>query len=95
MFTLKLLGRAENELRDSCGWYEQKRKGLARRFLKELDTRFKLITENPKLYQTQGDGKLRFAPLKKFPYGIVYWLDENQKIVFVVSIFHTSREPII
>lgn len=95
MYTLKLLKRAENELLNSCDWYEEQKKGLARRFLKELDTRFKLITKNPKLYQTQGNGNIRCAPLKKFPFLIIYWHDESLKTVFVVSIFHTSREPIL
>lgn len=95
MYTLKLLKRAENELNNSCDWYEEQKKGLARRFLKELETRFKLITKNPRLYQIQGDGNLRLAPLKKFPFVIVYWYDEALEIIFVVSIFHTSREPIV
>lgn len=95
MYTLKLLKRAENELHDSCDWYNQRKKGLARRLLKELDIRFKLITKNPQLYQIQGNGNLRFAPLQKFPFVIVYWFDEGLNTVFVLSIFHTSREPIV
>ncbi len=95
MHTLKILKRAENELYDSCDWYEQRKKGLARRFLKELDIHFRLITKNPALYQKQGDDNLRFSPLKKFPFVIVYWYDENLITIFVVSIFHTSREPIV
>lgn len=95
MYTLKLLKRAENELLDSCEWYEKQKKGLARRFLNELEIRFKLITKNPKLYQTQGNGNLRCAPLTKFPYLVVYWYYETLKSVFVASIFHTSREPFL
>ncbi|RKE49525.1 type II toxin-antitoxin system RelE/ParE family toxin [Sphingobacterium detergens] len=94
-YTLKLLKRAEDELHHSCEWYDSQKRGLARQFLKELDLQFKFIVKNPELYQIQGQGNLRFSPLKKFPFVVIYWFDEGMKIIYVVSIFHTSREPII
>lgn len=95
MYTLKLLKRAENELYEACGWYEERRKGLARRFLAEIYAQFDTVRKNPKLYQTRGNGNLRFSPLNKFPFVIVYWFDDNLNTIFIVSIFHTSREPFV
>lgn len=95
MYTLKLLKRAETELYEASDWYEEKRKGLASRFLWEIYSRLDTIKKNPKLYQVRGNRNLRFSPLNNFPFVIIYWLDDNLNAIFIVSIFHTSRAPFI
>jgi len=90
---IKLLKRAEIELTDACDWYEEQQKGLSLKFRKAIRSSLHLIDQNPKLYSRRYNTDLRFTIVEIFPYIIVYWYDENLNTVFVVSIFHTKRNP--
>jgi len=91
--TIKLLKRAELEVKDACEWYEKQQKGLSLRFRNEIRFSLKFIDLNPKLYAKRYDTDLRFTPLNKFPYVIVFWYDEKLSTVFITSVFHTKRNP--
>jgi len=93
MFSIELLETATADLQDAYDWYEEQSVGLGDRFIKEVDNHLDLISENPYLFAIQFSGKYRFALLDHFPFRIVYSFDENQKIVFVTAVFHTSRDP--
>jgi hypothetical protein len=93
MPSIKLLKRAEIELFDSCEWYEKQQKGLSMYFRNEIGKTFQTINTNPFLYNSRYNTDLRFAPLNKFPFIIVYWFDQNLDTVFIASIFHTKRNP--
>ncbi len=93
MHTIKLLNRAEAELKESCIWYEKQQKGLSKSFRKELSSTFKRIGLNPFLYNHRYDTDLRFAALNEFPFILIYWFDQNLDTVFIASIFYTKRNP--
>lgn len=93
MYTVKLLREAELDIADASEWYEKQQKGLAKRFLKELNQYLRSIGKNPNKFNIRFSGKFRFAALKIFPYLIVYSVDANNKTIYVNTIFHTSRDP--
>ncbi|MEO6524762.1 MAG: type II toxin-antitoxin system RelE/ParE family toxin [Mucilaginibacter sp.] len=94
MYTVKLLHEAEIEIANGCEWYEEQQKGLAKRFLKEVDYYLALLRKNPLQFNVRFSEKFRFATLQVFPYTIAYKIDEVDKIVYVNAIFHTSQNPI-
>lgn len=71
-----------------------KQPGLAKKFLKEIDHYLDLIAENPLQFAIKFSDRYRFAVLKVFPFFIVYRIEEDQELVYVISIFHTSRNPV-
>lgn len=93
MFIVELLTEAESELTDACQWYEDKQPGLAKRFLSEIDKYLTLISKNPFHFPLRFSERYRFASLSIFPFVIVFKIDEERQIVYVNSIFHTSRNP--
>ncbi|WP_162056139.1 type II toxin-antitoxin system RelE/ParE family toxin [Pontibacter pamirensis] len=93
MLKVQLLERAELEVRDAYAWYETQQPGLGDRFLDMVDHYLTLIGSNPHQYPGRYGNELHVAPMKTFPYLVVYWVDEGQETVFVTSIFHTSRKP--
>ncbi|WP_114781354.1 type II toxin-antitoxin system RelE/ParE family toxin [Botryobacter ruber] len=93
MLDVQLLARAEQEVKEAYAWYEEKQQGLGERFLTQIDRYLSFIGSNPYVYPSRYGNELHVAPVKLFPYLIVYWVDESKKIVFVVSVFHTSRKP--
>ncbi|MCR8560606.1 type II toxin-antitoxin system RelE/ParE family toxin [Mucilaginibacter sp. BJC16-A38] len=93
MFEVELLTEAEKELANAYDWYEEQLTSLGNRFYKEIKYYLTLIENNPYLFQIRYSEELRAASLNKFPFLIIYWIDEINRVVYVTSIFHTSRSP--
>ncbi|MCE7065421.1 type II toxin-antitoxin system RelE/ParE family toxin [Dyadobacter sp. CY326] len=92
-YSIEILKPAEIEFSQAYDWYDEQLVGLGRKFFKEISKYLSSISENPYKFAAKYDNELHFAPLKVFPYVIVYWVDETLETVFIVSIFHTSRNP--
>ena len=92
-YKVELLSIAETELSEAYNWYNEKQTGLGSRFIKQVSNSLDSISSTPYGFAAKYNNDLRFAPLKNSPYLISYWIDENLKTVFVLSIFHTSRNP--
>ena len=93
VFKIELLSQAEDELSDAYDWYEKQRTTLGDKFYIEISHYLNLIEHNPYQFPIKYVEELRSASLNKFPYLIIYWIDEINLVVFVNSIFHTSRNP--
>jgi plasmid stabilization system protein ParE len=84
--------RAQQEIAESWDWYEDRQPGLGDRFLNEIVQHIRKIEQTPNRYPTRF--KLyRETPVAVFPFLIIYRINEKKKIVRIVSIFHTSRNP--
>jgi plasmid stabilization system protein ParE len=83
--------RALSEVEDAWLWYEGKSAGLGDRFLQEVFFKVNLIEKHPKRFRSTIDS-FREALLKKFPYLIVYYADDDDLIIN--SVFHCKREPV-
>jgi len=91
-FSVILSKRAANEVTDSWKWYEERQNGLGDRFFKESIAHINLIEKFPERYSCKY--KLyRETSLTIFPYAIIYKINKRKKIVQVVSVFHSSRNP--
>ena len=93
MFTAEIYQTATDDLQRSYDWYEEQVTGLGESFITEVDYYFELICKNPYQFQVQFSGKYHFALLKRLPFRVVYRIDEKKKIVYISSVFHTSRNP--
>ena len=89
-YVLVIKEEASSEIKNAFSWYEERKKGLGYEFINILEEYFERITKNPLLYPI-GSGNEHVAVMKKFPYKIVYSL-ENQDVV-VYAVFHSSRNP--
>jgi len=93
VYEVELLIEAEFELSEAYDWYEEAQPGLGSKFYKEVNRYLQRLEKNPFQFPIRQMEDLRFAVLSKFPYLVIYWIDQPNKKVFVVSIFHTSRSP--
>lgn len=93
MYIVKLFTEAEIDIAETCKWYENKRNGLGNEFLTEVNHYLGLIAQNPLHFAIRFSYRHRFAILKKFPYFIVFRIDEEKDFIYVTSVFHTSRNP--
>lgn len=84
----------EKEYLESISWYEDNQLGLSVDFITEIEKVLNHIEANPFLYPVK-KREFREAPVKNFPYIIVYKINPKQKQVIVLSVFHTRRKPSI
>ena len=74
-------------------YYEEPRAGLGGRFVSELDMAYKKIAEHPQYYSFIALQEVyRDLSLDKFPYVVIYQIDNYD--VIVIDVFNTSREPL-
>jgi toxin ParE1/3/4 len=87
---------AEYDMAESMNWYELQRPGLEIEFLNEVEKAFDFIRENPFAnpvrYKRKGVS-IRFAILHRFPYNIVYFIDDRKDRIVIEAVWHTSRSP--
>jgi plasmid stabilization system protein ParE len=78
------------EIEDAFIWYEKEKVGLGQEFVAALEEDYEKIIASPFLYQI-GYKDFRIAVMQRFPYKIVYRIEEDAVVVYAV--FHTSRNP--
>lgn len=82
----------KQDLKEINDWYKKIDKKLWNHFIKEFRSKINFIRENPLSFEQKYDYN-RIAFLKKFPYGIHYFYNEEKNLIEIYSVFHTSRNP--
>lgn len=81
---------AHADMAEAALWHEEQGLGLGRDFLAKLDALFRLISDNPELFPIVHRGA-RLAPLKRFPYLVIY--KDFAEHISVVAVVHGARDP--
>ncbi|QKJ31513.1 type II toxin-antitoxin system RelE/ParE family toxin [Mucilaginibacter mali] len=89
---VKLSLVAIKELEESSDWYEGEAIGLGKRFVEAVKETLIHISLHPEAYQ-KGRGNRREAVVNIFPYLIVYDYRARTNEVYILHVFHTSRNP--
>jgi plasmid stabilization system protein ParE len=87
------LRAAQEEAAEAIDWYEDKEAGLGREFREAVETAVESIQSNPLAFPIVQGSRLRRAITHRFPYSIIYSVDENG--ILIVAVFHMSRNPMI
>jgi plasmid stabilization system protein ParE len=87
---IRFLGLANQEVDDAVRWYEEQAEGLSRDFLDELDRVVRLVRSYP-LLATQIQPEIRRFLFTRFPYSLIYGIDQDT--VVIIAVAHQHREP--
>lgn len=90
MFVVRHNLRAQKDLLQAAEWYEQQQQGLGERFLDEYEHIEFYIALNPALFPEKIRGT-RQAPLKKFPYVVIFKIVGNH--IRIISVFNCHQNP--
>ena len=90
MTELSFLPGANLDYRAAYAWYRERGEHLADSFEAAVDRALELITETPGRF-AKYDDRHRCYLLRRFPYLIVYRVEDNQ--VLVVAVAHGRRQP--
>jgi len=81
---------ATQELEDAVRFYELEYAGLGRSFKEEVKKAALRVAEYPKAWSIER-GEVRKCLLHKFPYKLMYSVEEDH--VLVIAIAHQHRNP--
>jgi len=86
----KIIPAAARELDEAAVNYENASEGLGMEFLAEFERAMVLVTAMPFAWFGV-DSEYRRYLLRRFPYALIYRLDDS--LVIVTSVFHQHRKP--
>lgn len=81
---------ARQELEDAVRFYELEYSGLGRRFKEEVRKAALRVAEYPKAWSIEL-GEVRKCLLHKFPYKLMYSVEEDH--ILVIAVAHQHRKP--
>ncbi len=87
---IRFLSLADQEVDDAVAWHNEHAEGLGRDFLDELDRLIRLIKIYP-LLATQIEPEIRRFLFTRFPYSLIYGID--QETIVVIALSHQHRAP--
>jgi hypothetical protein len=91
-YGIQLLPKAEIEFLKAFKWYEEQLPGLGGRFETSLEGKLMRISRNPFLYPNKSKD-LHECKIDDFQYLVIFKIYPKSNIIFIYSIFHTSRRP--
>jgi plasmid stabilization system protein ParE len=81
---------AQAEFDQALDWYEQQQAGLGNDFLNDVSDALEQVVLMPKS-SAQVFADVRRTVVRRFPYSILYCIEETQ--IVVIAVFHTKRNP--
>lgn len=84
---------AQKDYEDAVRWYWGKSDKVAKEFITAIDNTLELIYNNPTRWRNEYKFYFELS-LKRFPYTIIYSIDNEQKLINVLAVFHQKRNPI-
>ncbi|AZI34083.1 type II toxin-antitoxin system RelE/ParE family toxin [Kaistella carnis] len=87
-----LSDRAKFQLKESVHFYEKRKTGLGEKLTNSVTSKLKFVASNPLSSEIKYD-EVHVTYLKHFPFAIHYLYINEQSVIFVSAIFHTSQNP--
>jgi hypothetical protein len=91
-FNVEFDPKADNEYFEAWDWYESQLTGLGDRFGRSIIKHIKIISDAPLAFPNK-KSDVRECKVEDFPFLVVYKVFPEKKLVYITSIFHTSRNP--
>jgi plasmid stabilization system protein ParE len=92
MYKSIILPPAKEDIRDAALWYDEKQKGLGKRFISQVREKVYFIRQNPQTGSLRYDN-VRTMVLNVFPFMVHYTINEISETIIVSAVLHTSRNP--
>ena len=80
------------EYRDAVSWYQERSQRVAENFVSELREKIQEICTDPFRYRFAYK-EYRETSLRKYPYTVVFLVDQSARKVVISAVFHHKRNP--
>ncbi len=82
----------EADVAEAAAWYQTRQCGLGLRFAAAVFEIWDDLSENPRINARRHPTKdLRWRYPARFPYRVIYQLDEDRREVLVLAVLHAAR----
>jgi plasmid stabilization system protein ParE len=82
----------EQDVAEAAAWYESRQPGLGVEFVEEVIRVWDALAENPLLNSRRHPRKnIRWRYPDRFPYRVIYEVDETRQTVIVAAVLHAAR----
>ncbi|MCF8370410.1 MAG: type II toxin-antitoxin system RelE/ParE family toxin [Bacteroidales bacterium] len=83
---------AKVDIRTNARWYNTQKRGLGKEFTWSIKECIRILQSQPRTYQVRYK-KIRFAIPDKFPYLILYDLNNQNRTIRIIGVIHSSQNP--
>ncbi len=90
-YKIHLERRALAEIDSALEYYSKINIKVLKNFNADLQKAYKIIAKNPFFQKRYKE--FRVLPLKKYPYVVVFIIDEQNKSIKIFAVFNTHQNP--
>mgnify|MGYP000362654756 CR=1 FL=1 len=84
--------QVEQDMAAAAAWYEERQPGLGLEFVEEVIAVWDALESNPLLNSRRHPTRnIRWKYPKRFPYRIIFEVDEAVQTVIVLAVLHAAR----
>jgi plasmid stabilization system protein ParE len=83
---------ALGEYKDAIRWYKKRSVTAAVNFVAAVKEKIETVCADPTRYRNLYK-EFRETSLKRYPYYVVYYIDEHSKTIVITSVYHHKRNP--
>ncbi len=87
-----MLKKAAAQYEKAIDWYKNKSLLAAIGFIKDVDERINMLQSDPYRYRNTYNQFYEIS-LRKYPYMVIYKIDDNAGSVLIASIHHHKQNP--
>jgi plasmid stabilization system protein ParE len=91
-YKYRLNPAAQEEYESAVSWYLKRSLNAATNFVNAVDKALALICDDPKRNRNEYKNYYELN-VKKYPFTIVYVIEESLRKVIVIAIYHQKRQP--
>jgi plasmid stabilization system protein ParE len=92
MYHITLRPVAAQEYEDAIKWYVERSTLASEKFVEAVNNLLDNISRNPQRYRNLFKN-YHEASTRKYPYSIVYIIDEAHRKIVIVAVYHHKRNP--
>jgi hypothetical protein len=91
-FNLLIEPEALSDIQEITGWYNGKQAGLGKRFQSTAIRHINSLSKEPQIYAIRYK-EIRCMLIKKFPYMVHFYINQETTTVEVLAVISTDRNP--
>ncbi len=91
-YKVKIQPDAIDDIQENADWYIEQKDGLGYEFKKHSIIEARSLGKAPYIYAIRYN-EIRCMPLKRFPYMIHYYINEETRTIEVLAVISTDRSP--
>ena len=84
--------RAILDIQDSIDYYDSKQNGLGAYFYLVVEEHIETLSKSPSFQIRYKD--YHGFPIRKFPFILLYYIDEKLKTIYIMSVFNTNLNTV-